>query len=277
MSPISTILGSPPRARLGRVADRAQVALVQMLEAGEQHRARRATRIEVALDLDDRGHRVLGLAEELQADGAHVRRHPVQHPARRRDQAVAAFLLHAGQPGEELVGDVLAQAGLAEPRPSISRRSPRSGSPRIVPSAGAGAPRTSAGRTPRGGASWILPRLWPMARHFEPVALGVDHSPPGEVVERGAPQHGLLAAGVHRDVAADARRVERGRIDREHEPGALGGVGDAAGDDAGLGADRRALRVEPRQAQSARPRRGASSFSVLITADIGVSGTAPPV
>ena len=56
------------------------------------------------------------------------------------------------------------------------------------------------------------------ARDLEPVAVGVDHAPPREVVERGAPQHRLLAAGVHRDVAADARGVGRRRVDREHEP-----------------------------------------------------------
>ena len=48
--------------------------------------------------------------------------------------------------------------------------------------------------------------------------IGRHHAPRREVVERGAPQHGFLAAGVHRDVAADARRVGRRRIDREDEP-----------------------------------------------------------
>ena len=56
----------------------------------------------------------LRVAEELQAHRARVRRHAVHDPARAGDQAVAAFLLDAGQAGEELVGDVLAQAFLAE-------------------------------------------------------------------------------------------------------------------------------------------------------------------
>ena len=43
-----------------------------------------------------------------------MRRHLVQDPARRRDQPVAAFFLHARQTGEEFVGDVLAEAFLAE-------------------------------------------------------------------------------------------------------------------------------------------------------------------
>ena len=41
-------------------------------------------------------------------------RHAVHHPAAAGDQAVAAFLLDAGQAGEELVRHVLAQAFLAE-------------------------------------------------------------------------------------------------------------------------------------------------------------------
>ncbi len=61
-----------------------------------------------------RGHAVLRIAEELQADRARVRGHAVHDPARAGDQAVAAFLLDAGQAGQELVGDVLAQALLAE-------------------------------------------------------------------------------------------------------------------------------------------------------------------
>ncbi len=42
-----------------------------------------------------------------------MRRHLVQHPARRDDDAVGAFLLHARHAAEELVGHVLAQADLA--------------------------------------------------------------------------------------------------------------------------------------------------------------------
>ena len=55
-------------------------------------------------------------------------------------------------------------------------------------------------------------------------AAGVTIRHDSEVVERRAPQHRLLAAGVHRDVAADARRVRRRRIAREDEAGRLGGV-----------------------------------------------------
>ena len=73
-------------------------------------------RVEVVLDLDDGRRGIAHLAEELEAHRADRRRHPVQDEARRGDDAVAAFLLHAGQAGEELVGDVLAETGLAKRR-----------------------------------------------------------------------------------------------------------------------------------------------------------------
>jgi hypothetical protein len=51
--------------------------------------------------------------------------------------------------------------------------------------------------------------------------------------QRGAPQHRLLAAGVHGDVAADGGGVLRGGVDREGQVVGCGQVGDASGDDAG--------------------------------------------
>ena len=99
---------------LGRVADRAQIALVEVFQARELRAVGAGARVEEALDLDDRRNRVARVTEEFEAHGADVLRHPVQHPARRGDHAVAAFLLHAGQAAEKLVGDVLAEPGLAE-------------------------------------------------------------------------------------------------------------------------------------------------------------------
>ena len=82
-----------------------------MFEAGELDAGglAGAARLEVIGDLDDGRHGVAYLAEEFEADRARHRRHLVQHPARGDDDAVGAFLLHAGNAGEELVGDVLAQ------------------------------------------------------------------------------------------------------------------------------------------------------------------------
>ena len=77
------------------------------------------------------------------------------------------------------------------------------------------------------------------ARDLEPPRVGRHHPPREQVVERGAPQHRFLAAGVHRDVAADARRVGGCRIDGEHETCRLRGFHHAARDDARAAVDRR--------------------------------------
>jgi hypothetical protein len=86
MSPISTIFGRPWRLRLGGVADRAHVALVEVFEAGQQYAcgARLRQIVEVVLDLDDGRHRFAHLTEEFQAHGARDGRQLVQDPARAR-------------------------------------------------------------------------------------------------------------------------------------------------------------------------------------------------
>ena len=61
------------------------------------------------------------------------------------------------------------------------------------------------------------------AADHHPVGVRRDHLPRHQVVQRGAPQHGLLAAGVHRHVAADAGGIGRRRVDREHQAGVVGG------------------------------------------------------
>ena len=98
------------------------------------------------------------------------------------------------------------------------------------------------------------------ARHLEPVPLRVDHAPPGEIVDGRAPQHRFLAAGIHRNVAADATRIGRRRIDGEYEAVALGEFADTAGDDAGLGEHHGA--VDPRARQS-DPFDGTQAFELL--------------
>ena len=77
------------------------------------------------------------------------------------------------------------------------------------------------------------------ALDLEPFALRRDHAPPHQVVDRRAPQHRLLAAGVHRDVAADARGVGRGRVDGEHQAGVVRKLHHALGHYAGACAHRR--------------------------------------
>jgi hypothetical protein len=194
------------------------------------------------LDLDDAGHRVLGVAEELQAHRAHVLGHAVHDPARAGDQAVAAFLLDAGQAGQELVGDVLAQAFLAE---HAARDLQPLGALQLL-AAGVEVAQLEASHVHVVDLAQVVVQ----AHHLQPGGLRRDHLPAGQVVERGAPEHGLLAAGVHGDVAADAAGLGAGGVDGEDVAGTLGGVGHALRDDAGFGVDgghllRHARQVHP--------------------------------
>ncbi|MNV08932.1 hypothetical protein D3C71_994100 [compost metagenome] len=215
--------------RLGGVAHGLQVAVVQVLEAGQQHARALLLGEHEVLDLDDAGHGVLGVAKELQAHGARVLGHAVHHPARAGDQAVAALFLDARQAREELVGHVLAEALLAE------------GAARNIEALGAQLRLAVGGvvlQLEHGALGVVdLAQVVADAGHFEPFGLRRDHAPRGEVVQRRAPEHGLLAAGVHGDVAADARGLGGGRVDREHEARALGRVGHALRDHASLGPD----------------------------------------
>ena len=104
-------LGAGTAFGFGGIAHRLQIAVVQMFEAC-QHRQRMT--VDVVLDLHNRRYRLTHLAEKLQTHGAGVGMRAVQNKTRRGDDAVAAFFLDAGQAGEEFVGDVLAQSGLAE-------------------------------------------------------------------------------------------------------------------------------------------------------------------
>jgi hypothetical protein len=228
---------------LGRVADRLEVAVVEVLEAGEQDalaRRRLLRQIEqVVADLDDRRHRVLGVAEELEADRSHVRRHLVDDPARRRDQPVAAFLLDSRNAGEELVGDVLAEPFL--PEHGAGHRQPLGALELLA--AGVEIPELERHL----GRVVDLAEVVVQARDLEPLRVRRHHPPRGEVVERGAPEHRLLAARVHRDVAAHARRFRGRRVDREHVAGTLGRLCDALRDDAGLGPHGRDVAVDAGQ------------------------------
>jgi hypothetical protein len=221
---------------LGRVPDRLHVLLVEMLEARE-HDALAAglrQRIEVILDLDDGRRGVAHLPEEFEAHRADRRRHLVQDEARARDEAVAAFLLHTGQGGQELVGDVLAKAGLAERRAGNGQG--RAAKQRLAVGLVIGAIE---GRL-RGVVD--LAEVVVGARDLQPLRRRRDHPPGRQVVERGAPQHRLLAAGVHGHVAADAGSVRGGWVAGEDQARAFRRVHHAAGDHTRACFDRRGLR-----------------------------------
>ncbi len=204
----------------------------------------------------------------------------MQYPARRGDETVAAFFLHAGQAAQEFIGHILAETDLAKFRAFDVEALAAQGSwPR----------RAARARLPHQvetGHEHVmdLAHVVIEAGYLEPVALRVDHAPPGEIVDRRSPQHGLLAAGVHRNVAADTGGVGGSGIDGEHDAGALRGFGDPLGDHAGAGQDAgdgaRGV-SHPRCGEAASSivstAPSESSFSVLMTADQGVNGTAPPV
>ncbi len=133
------------------------------------------------------------------------------------DEAVAAFLLHAGQAAEELVGDILAEPRLAE---AGARNAQRLACAAPRASSGGCRPSFQTSSNSRRLDVVDLAAVVVEAADLQPVAVAVDHAPPGQIVDRRAPQHGLLAAGVHGDVAADAGGIGRGRIDREHQSAA---------------------------------------------------------
>ncbi len=175
------------------------------------------------------------MTEELETDGPDVLRHLVQQPARRRDHAIAAFLLHARQAAQEFVRDVLAETCLAELSPldvdprgaKLARFLGRLAS--ILPY-----------ELERSHFGFVdLSAVVPKARDFEPVPVRIDHAPPHEIVDGRTPEHRLLAAGIHRDVAADTRGIGRSRIDCEHETGLLRRICHPARHDTRFAEDRR--------------------------------------
>jgi hypothetical protein len=165
---------------------------------------------------------------------AGMRRHAVHDPAGRRDDAVAAFFLHAGQAAQEFVGDVLAKSCLAEDRAGNLEAlgAQHLGDVRCLPAVLPGEFERRDRRVVDATAVVVE------ARHFEPVALRIDHPPPREVVERGSPQYGLLAARVHCDVAADDGCVRGRRVDREDEAGRMSSLLDATRDHTRFGEQR---------------------------------------
>ena len=85
------------------------IALVQVFETC-QHHSRRAIfgqGRQIIANLQNGRHRFTNLSVEFQAEGARIRRHFMQNPARRGDNAIAAFFLYARQAAEKFVGNVL--------------------------------------------------------------------------------------------------------------------------------------------------------------------------
>ena len=63
-----------------------------------QHRASGFAQLKhIVFDVHDAGYRFTGMAKELQAHGACMRRHTVQNPAGAGDQAITSLFLDARQ------------------------------------------------------------------------------------------------------------------------------------------------------------------------------------
>ena len=142
--------------------------------------------------------------------------------------------MHTGQSGEKFIGDVLAQTFFAKLATVDVEDLGFEGCIRFLCA------------TALGGMGPIQSESCPCnvmnlaevvieARDFQPVTIRIHHAPAGEIVERRTPQHGLLAAGIHGDIAADAGGVSRGGIDGKDVAGFFSGIGNATGDHAGTG------------------------------------------
>ena len=167
--------------------------------------------------------------------------HAMQDPARGRDQAVAALLLHAGQAAQKLVGHVLAEPHLAETaRPGCrgvrcAGRAPRPAG--CVPSF-----QTSSNWRPCDVVD--LAEVVVEARDLEPVALA---DRPCATRPDCRPPFPTAPPSCRRRSWRCCRRRRRRppRSDRPQIPSRpFGRFADALGDDAGLGEDGRRSAIE---------------------------------
>jgi len=219
------------REALHRVLNRLQITLVEMLEACEHDAFR--------MGIQERGDRENGFARdtrgaiEFETHCAAEFRQTVQDPAGGRDNAVAAFLLHAGQSLQVLIRNVLAETGFAEQGTREIQRFTAQHL-RLI---GILAAVLHDDLKHHVLLAVDLAEIVIHAGDFKPVAVRVHHAPPGEVINRGAPEHGLLAAGVFRDVAAYAGAVGGSGVNREDPVILIGALGDTLRDDTGARED----------------------------------------
>ena len=219
-------LGKSAALTLGGVPHRLEVPVIQMFQAGQHDAGALLLGKHEILDFHDAGHRVTCIAEKLQAYRSRMGGHAVHHPACAGDQAITTFLLDAGQAAEELVRHVLAKPlfakGLAGYDQLLS------------------ADRCLAigleirQRERRRLHVMDLAHAVAHAGHFQPFSLRRHHAPAGQVVECGTPQHGLLAACIHGNIAAHAGGLGRGRVYGENKTTPLSGIGHALRHDTGF-------------------------------------------
>ena len=166
-----------------------------------------------------------------------------------------------GRPARNLSVTSLPRPSLRKAWPGISRRA-------RCARASCRRRRSAAARSVRDiGVVDLARGCGPAARPRATRPRGVTMRHAGQVVERGAPQHGLLAAGVHRDVAADAARPRprSGRPRTRGRPRSAASITRWVTTPASV-ADRGHRLPDAGQLAATRPRSCASSFSVLMTA-----------
>ena len=208
--------------------------------------------------------------------GARVLGHAVEHEAGGGDQSVAALLLHAGQAGQELVGHVLAQAELAEGVAGHLQD--------LRLTLGCLAVGLEAGDLEAcPGLVVDLAQVVGQARNLEPVRIRGHQAPGGQVVQGGAPEHGLLSTRIHGDVTADGGGVLGSGVHGEGEPVPFGQLRDPAGDHAGAAMHRGDLALDVGQLYAVHVREAVQLLGVDDGAQIvqgygraGVAGPAAP-
>ena len=211
-----------------------------MLQARQEHTGALLLCKQKVLDLDDAGYRITGVTKKLQAHGARVRGPAVHHPACAGDEAVAALFLDTGQACQEFVGHVLAQAIFAKGR---------SRNIQLLCAQQGFAVRLEVLQLKTGKLHVVdLAHVVPHPAHLQPLGLWCHHAPGCQVVQRGAPQHRLLAASVHGDIAADTGSLRRRRVHRKFKTCPLRGIGHALGHHTGLGPHGGHVVVHPGQA-----------------------------
>ena len=186
--------------------------------------------IQKILDFDNRWNRFLDLSEELQADRANMFGHAVQHKARRRDDAVAAFFLNARKSGEKFIGDVFPQTGFAKhPTGDFQRFFADEFLACLVEGADAKFRKSNI---------MDLAHVVAEPLNLHPLRIRRHHFPRRQIIECSAPQHRFLAARVHGHIAADAARIRTRRVARPHEARQFRRFHRALGHHARLAADR---------------------------------------
>ena len=163
------------------------------------------------------------MAVELHTNSACMVVCPMQYEFCRGDQSVTALFLNAGQSAQKFIGDVLAQPCGAKVT---------TGKFQDFRLADGGPVYRVASCNLKNNLRLVVyfSEVVRYPLYLQPPAVWRYHSPTGEIVERGAPQHGLFTAGVHGDIAANGAGILRGRINCKHQICRSGGFGYTTGD-----------------------------------------------